>query len=216
MFAVCSALNHDEIVELESISDQRAVEPRKTLFREGEAADAVYTITSGTIRLQKDLADGRRQVVGFAVPGDFLGIVLPEKHTLTAEAITGATFCRFDRGRYLALVDAKPALLRRLHEEASHELGIARDHMMLLGRRRAEERVAAFLLGWRERMAALNGRSATLPLPMGRQDIADHLGLTIETVSRTFARWMRDRIVLDVPDGIRILDEARIRAILTD
>lgn len=216
VFAVCSALEPTDIHDLEQIADQRAVEPRRTLFREGDPADAVYTITSGTIRLQNDLPDGRRQVVGFAVPGDFLGLVLPENHGVSAEAITTATFCRFDRARYMALVDRKPALLKRLHEEASHELGFARDHMMILGRRKAEERVAAFLLRWRDRMATLTGRSATLPLPMGRQDIADYLGLTIETVSRIFARWMREKIILDVPDGVRLLDEARLKAILGD
>jgi CRP/FNR family transcriptional regulator len=104
--------------------------------------------------------------------------------------------------------------MRKMHEVASHELAIAQEHMVVLGRRRAEERVASFLLKWWQRLKRIQGPSPTVPLPMGRQDIADHLGLTIETVSRTLARWMRERIILDVPDGVRILDGARLEEIL--
>jgi CRP/FNR family transcriptional regulator len=212
VIAVCAALEPDELAEIEAITDHRTLEARRTLFGSGEAADAVYTITSGTMRLYNDLADGRRQIIGFATAGDFLGLALPDVFGFTAESITGVTLCRFGKAQYLGLVARKPALLRRLHHVATHELTIAQDHMMVLGRRRAEERVAAFLLRWRERLAPLQGFGATVPLPMGRQDIADHLGLTIETVSRIFARWMRERVILDVPDGIRVLDAARLEA----
>lgn len=216
LVAVCAALDEAELAELESITEHRVLPARRTLFQQGDAVDSVFTVTSGTVRLQSELSDGRRQVVGFAVPGDFLGLALADRYGFSAETLTPATLCRFDRRDFVRLVERHPALLSRLHAVASHELGIAQAHMLVLGRRRAEERVAAFLLRWRDRISALQGASPTVPLPMGRQDIADHLGLTIETVSRVFARWMRERIVLGVPDGVRILDDARLASLVAD
>jgi CRP/FNR family transcriptional regulator, anaerobic regulatory protein len=121
--------------------------------------------------------------------------------------------CRFARGAFSSLVDEKPHLLRRLHEAATHELSLAQDHMVLLGRRTADEKVAAFLLGMRERWRRLGGSLVTILLPMTRQDIADYLGLTLETVSRTISKFARSRMLLVVPDGVRLLDPARIEAL---
>ena len=214
LFAVCAAMSRDEIHDLERITHHMELPAKTALFHAGDAANSVFTVTSGTLRLQRDLADGRRQVIGFAIPGDFLGLAMDDHFGFSADSLTAVNLCRFDRHAFAKLATDKPNLMSRLHDFASHELGLAQEHMVVLGRRRAEERVAAFLLRWRERMARLTGASATLALPMGRQDIADHLGLTIETVSRTLARWMREKIILDVPDGIRILDQARLEETL--
>lgn len=216
LYAVCAALSEHEIIELERLADHHTVGPKHTLFLSGDKAGAVYTVTSGTVRLQRDLSDGRRQVIGFAIPGDFIGLAMDDRFSFSADSLTEVTLCSFDRQKFSGLMAAKPALMSRLHQFASHELGIAQEHMVILGRRRAEERVVAFLVRWRERLERVSGRSATVQLPMGRQDIADHLGLTIETVSRTFARLMRDKILLDVPQGVRILDEQRLRDLLSD
>lgn len=216
LYAVCAAMSDEDIREMERLANHVDLLPRTTLFQSGDAAQFVYTVTSGTFRLQRDLADGRRQVIGFAIPGDFIGLSLDETYRFSADSLTQASLCKFERKHFTALSHTNQSLLERLHLAATHELTIAQDHMVVLGRRRAEERVAAFLLRWRERLGRLNGRSATVALPMGRQDIADHLGLTIETVSRTMARWMRDRIILDVPGGVRVLDQERLSAILSD
>ncbi len=216
LYAVCSALGEDDISDLERLAAHVELSPRTSLFQAGDLARFVYTVTSGTLRLQRDLADGRRQVIGFAIPGDFIGLSLDETYRFSADALTTASLCRFDRKDFTSLSHVRQSLLERLHLAATHELTIAQDHMVVLGRRKAEERVAAFLLRWRERLGRINGRSATVSLPMSRQDMADHLGLTIETVSRTMARWMRDRIILDVPGGIRVLDQQRLSAILPD
>lgn len=216
LITICAALADDEIGELELLAERRSLPARRALFHQGDAVNGLYTITSGSVRLQNDLSDGRRQIVGFALPGDFLGLALESRYGFSAETLTPVTACRFDRAGFLALLRRKPHLLARLHAATSHELAIAQAHMVVLGRRRAEERVAAFLIGWRDRLALIQGRSATVPLPMGRQDIADHLGLTIETVSRVFARWAREKIVLGVPDGVRVLDEARLAQLIAD
>jgi CRP/FNR family transcriptional regulator len=214
LLAVCAALEPHEIRELEAIMHHVNFQPKTTLFEQGDEANSLYTLTSGTVRLHYDLPDGRRQIVGFAMPGDFLGLSLEPRFGITADALTPVTACRFDRHRFMNLIDKHPNLMRKMHEVASHELAIAQEHMVVLGRRRAEERVASFLLKWWQRLKRVQGNTPTLPLPMGRQDIADHLGLTIETVSRTLARWMRERIILDVPDGVRILDAAKLEDVL--
>jgi CRP/FNR family transcriptional regulator len=216
LFAVCAALGEDQIGSLERIVEDVSLSPRQSLFFAGDPAHAVYTVTSGAVRLQRDLSDGRRQIIGFAAPGDFIGLALDATYGFSADALTAASLCGFPREKFIALSHAQPDLMSSLHQAASHELTIAQEHMVLLGRRRAEERVAAFLIGWRGRLQRVSGKSATIPLPMGRQDIADHLGLTIETVSRIFARLMRDKILLDVPNGVRVLDDERLAALAPD
>ncbi len=183
---------------------------KEGLFAEGEPADDVFNVTGGMVRLYKLLPDGRRQIVGFAIAGDFLGLALMERYGVSAEAVSEVSACRFARDAFTAFVDDRPHLLRRLHEFASHELSLAQDQMVLLGRRSAEERIAAFLLGMRDRLSRLGHHSVTLPLPMSRQDIADYLGLTIETVSRTITKMAKNKLLLVVPDGVRLLDVPRL------
>lgn len=211
--SVCAALQPDELDALNRLSDKARFEPKETLFMQGDEAAAVYNVTCGTLRLYKLLPDGRRQIVGFLLPGDFIGLSLSERYGFSADAIDHVTACRFDRSAFVGFVDSKPHLLRRLHEAATHELTVAQDHMVLLGRRTADEKVASFLLTMRERLRRLGGSAITIPLPMTRQDLADHLGLTLETVSRIVSRFARDKIVLVVPDGLRIMDPERLEAI---
>ena len=210
LFSVCAALTNDELEELENLSRPIGLAPRQALFAQDDEATAVYNVTDGAIRLSRLLPDGRRHVMGFAQIGDFLGLALPERFGVTAEALGPATLCRFERGAFKTLVADKPHLLQHLHERAGYELTLAHDQMMLLGRRTAEEKVALFLVGLRKRYARIGHDSVTLELPMGRQDIADHLGLTIETVSRMLTRFDRERIVLIVPGGVRLLDPGRL------
>ena len=213
LISVCGALAEDELRELEVLSQPVVFAAKESLFAQGEAANSVFNVTGGIVRLYKLLPDGRRQIVGFALAGDFLGLALAERYGVSAEAITEVTACRFSRLAFSRYIDAKPHLLRRLHEFAGHELSLAQDQMVLLGRRSAEERLAAFLVGMRERLERLGHRSVTLPLPMSRQDIADFLGLTIETVSRTITKMAKGRLLLVVPDGVRLLDMPRLEAL---
>ena len=136
-----------------------------------------------------------------------------ERYGFSADAIEPIVAPAFARAAYSALVDDKPHLLRRLHEFATHELTLAQDQMMLLGRRTAEEKVVSFLLQMRDRWAKLSAPSVTVPLPMSRQDIADFLGLTIETVSRTFTKLTKDKSIVIVPDGVRLMSLDRLEAL---
>src|SRR5690349_11840101 len=211
--SICAVLDASELGSLEAIAEDARYGERETILLEGDPADAVYNITQGTVRLYKLLPDGRRQIVGFLLPGDFMGLALSDRHPFSADAVEPVAACRFARGAFSSLVDEKPHLLRRLHEAATHELSLAQDHMLLLGRRTADERVAAFLIGLRERWRRLGGSLVTLPLPMTRQDIADYLGLTLETVSRTISKLARSKLLLVVPGGVRLLDPGRMEAL---
>lgn len=208
--SVCSALEGNEVDDLHRYGRTISVAAKATLFEQDENADNVFNLTEGAVRLYKLLPDGRRQVVGFALPGDFLGLAMSERNVFSADALTHVTACQFNRGTFSDLLDRKPRLLRRLHDIASHELSLAQDQMVILGRRTAEEKIAAFLIGMRNRWAKVNGASVHVPLPMTRQDIGDFLGLTVETVSRMLTRLARDKAIVIVPDGVRLLDVDRM------
>ncbi|QCK88410.1 cyclic nucleotide-binding domain-containing protein [Phreatobacter aquaticus] len=211
--AVCAALDEGELSELDAIVHHVDIAGKSTFIHQGDEAESVFSVTEGVVRLYKLLSDGRRQIIGFAMPGDFLGLALQNRYGFSADAVDNVVLCRFDRRDFDRLVSAKPHFLKRLHEFATHELVIAQEQMTLIGRRSAEERVAAFLVAMRERWTRIRGPSVTIQLPMQRIDMADYLGLTIETVSRTLTKLARDRVILIVPDAVRILDEARLLGI---
>lgn len=209
--AVCGALAMDQLADLEKIMTSTLLAPKSVLFSEGDVAEHVFSVTSGCIRLSKDLADGRRQVVGFALPGDFLNLSLEPRFGFSADTLESTALCRFQTSAFKRFLDGKPNVVRKLYSLAAHELTLAQEQMVLLGRRRADEKLASFLLNWRERLAKLTRADHTLHLPMTRQDMADYLGLTIETVSRTISTLARRRIIMIVPDGVRILDLDELR-----
>ncbi|WP_244424531.1 Crp/Fnr family transcriptional regulator [Methylobacterium nodulans] len=208
--SVCAALDRSELDRLEALAENAVFAGKTTMLMQGDPADAVYTITEGTARLYRLLPDGRCQIVRFLLPGDFIGLSLSEHYAFSADAVEPVAACRFGRSAFSGLVDRMPHLLRRLHEAATHELTLAQDHMVLLGRRTAEEKVAAFLLGLRKRLGHLGRSTVMLHLPMTRQDIADYLGLTLETVSRTFSKLAGDKVILVVRNGIQVLNPRRL------
>lgn len=208
--SICAALQQDELLTFDHVVQHRGFPAKTVLFDQGSKADFVFSVSDGTIRLFRLLPDGRRQIIGFAIKGDFLGVAMDEVHEYSAEAVDQIRVCRIPRVTFAAMLDEKPHLLKKLHQLAGREIHNSQEQIVLLGRKNAEERVAAFLLSFRERLAKLATRSVTIPLPMSRQDIADYLGLTIETVSRTISKLARDKLVVVVPDGIRILDVERL------
>lgn len=215
LLSICAALDCEELGELEALAQPMQYSPKATLFMQGEPAEYLYTITDGAVRLYKLLHDGRRQIIGFALPGDFLGLGLgaSKTHNLSADAIGPVNLCRFPRDAFESLVAHKPRLMARLHELTTQQLTVAQDRMVLLGRRTAEERVVSFLLQLRSRWMQIQGTTVHVPLPMGRQDIADFLGLTIETVSRTLTGLARNGLIVIVPDGVRLLKPEELEAL---
>ena len=212
-FSVCGSLDPAELREIEHLGRRVYFTAGETVFSEQDITTSFYNVLEGVMRLYKLLPDGRRQIVGFALPGDFLGMNVSGRHNFSADAIGAVTVCQFAKAAFGRFIEERPHRLRRINELAVRELSLARDHMVLLGRRSAEEKVATFLLGWRERLMPLNGPSDTVPLPMSRLDIDDYLGLTIETVSRTLTRFERIGLIEIIPGGITLLDPARAEAL---
>jgi len=205
--SVCSALQRREMTALAGIVGQCHFDDGATIMMEGEPVDHLFNIVQGTVKVYRLLADGRRQVTGFLVGGDFLGLALSDSNPYSAEAVGAVTLCRLPRRRFEQLIDQFPQLERRMLVNASNELFAAQDQMLLLGRKTAREKVASFLLSLARR-AAMRGRpDGELALAMSRTDIGDYLGLTIETVSRIFTQLRRDGILaLHGASHVEILD----------
>lgn len=211
--SICGALDERELTELTRLSQRIRLASRAPLFSEGDRADASYNVSEGTVRLSKLLPDGRRQIVGFALPGDFIGVAPGNCYGFSADAIEPVMVCRLMREPFARFVENKPLMLQRMNDFARQELVLAQDHMVTLGRRSAEEKVAAFLVGWRNRLQRIGRAAKTVYLPMSRQDIADYLGLTVETVSRTLTKLERDGVIVIVPGGVRLMNTTRAEAL---
>lgn len=214
--AICGVLESDELKAFRASGTTAHVETGETLFFEGDPANSVYNLTSGLLRLSKLLPDGRRQIAGFIFPGDFLGITMEDDHAFTAEAISPAEICRFPRARFEAFVEAHPHLERRLYALAAHELAASRQQVVLLGRKTATERLASFflMLAGRNEEDCSKGKPNVVRLPMNRTDIADYLGLRIETISRELAQLKSGRVIrLVSTHEIEILDRERLEEI---
>ena len=180
--------------------------------RRARSPGSVHSLTAGVARLYKLLPDGRRQVIGFALPGDFLGTIAVRSLRLLGRRDRCRVGVPLSREAFTHFIERRPHFLIRINEFAARELMLAQEQMLLLGRRTAEEKVAAFLVGWRERLAQIGDERQTITLPMSRQDIADYLGLTIETVSRTLTRFEREKMLIIVAGGVRLLDASRAEA----
>ncbi len=202
--AICAALDESELFRLDAIVGHIHLEPGETLFYEGDEPGYVYTLASGTIRLHKLLPDGRRQITGFVMPGDILGLATRHGFSYSAEAVTEAGVCRYPTRKLEALFDEFPKLEKRLLSKARDELAVAQDQMLRLGRKTPAEKIASFLLGLSRRAERWDMPSNSLLLPMSRSDIADYLGLTVETVSRTFTR-LRSEGVIELPESHRVV-----------
>jgi CRP-like cAMP-binding protein len=169
------------------------------IYGENEPADYLYKIVSGTVRTYKVLVDGRRQIGAFYLPGDMFGLETGGEHAFSAEAITDCKIIVIKRSVVLALAARDNEVARQMWELTARELHRVQEHSLVLIKS-AEERVAGFLLEMAERGAG----GGTVELPMSRQDIADYLGLTIETISRTL-KHLEDAAAIEVAKRRRIL-----------
>jgi CRP/FNR family transcriptional regulator len=193
--SVCNAVPDAELAQLSAIAVVTEVPAGQCFIDEGEPANSFFNLTAGTAKLFKLLPDGRRQITGFVGPGHFLGLAVSDTYAFGAEAIEKVRFCRFQRSKLRALLDNFPLMEKRLLEVAAHELVAAQEQMLLLGRKTARERLASFLqMQSRQGLPCAHSRRQ-FKLPMTRSDIADYLGLTIETVSRTLTRLRAEGLI---------------------
>jgi len=176
----------------------------EALYAEGDEAEYFYKVVSGTVRICKMLHDGRRQIEAFQFAGDIFGLERGAEHRFTAEAVDRLVVLAFRARNLESLLRDNPDLGGQLMGSVLASLDHARDHMVLLGRKSAREKVASFLLDLADRLSS----DGHIELPMQRADIADHLGLTIETVSRTLTQLARDSLIILQACGrtVRIAD----------
>ena len=177
----------------------------RTLYYEGDQAQHFFKIVSGVVRLCKVTEDGRRQIAAFLTAGDFLGWTIQDNYSYSAEAVTCVTLLKYSRRQVDKMVQTDPAATRLVLVLLSDQLALAQDHLLLLGRMTAAERISAFLLNLTKWPGAPRIDATTVELPMTRKDIADYLGLTIETVSRTMSAMRRNGLVsFTKADSIRL------------
>ena len=193
--SICAELSPREMAHVERVMAHRKTPKGKALIVEGEPNENLYIVLEGSFRLTKILEDGRRQITGFLFKGDFFGVRSTESSAYTAEALEDCLVCRFPHA-YLNEVSVQfPGIKDRLIARGQTEYHKAQDHIVLLGKKNAEERVMSFLeLVQRATMTA----SKEVPLSMSRQDIADYLGLRHETLSRTLATLKEKGAVAEV------------------
>jgi CRP/FNR family transcriptional regulator len=166
----------------------RRVEAKEFVFAEGDLISHLYRIETGAVALYKVLADGRRQILGFAYPGDLIGLGAQGEHVMNAQAIKPTRLRCLPVSALRQSAARDPLLGFKLYEALARELAATRDLMLTTGQRSATERVAGFLLAFSRRSKRNGQDPAQFDLPMTRADIGDFLGLTIETVSRTFTK----------------------------
>ena len=173
------------------------------IYGENEPAEYLYKVVSGAVRTYKVLNDGRRQIGSFYLPGDIFGLEVGDEHSFSAEAVVDCRVLVIKRSALVSLAGRDTEVARQLWTMAAAELQRAQDHIMLLIKT-AQERVAGFLM----EMSARNSGASEVELPMSRQDIADYLGLTIETVSRTLTQ-LENSGAIAVPTSRRIVLRSR-------
>lgn len=219
--AVCGAMSDDQIARLSEISHRKKYAAGQFIMSDQQPATFFANVISGTIKLTKTISDGRQQIVGLLFPPDFLGRTFSRSNPYFAEAATDVEVCVFPSDAFERLIDIYPGLQHRLFERTLDELDAAREWMLLLGRKTAEEKVASFLLLLARRSAIANCSAHNnlamrrFDLPLKRADMADHLGLTIETISRQLTRLktagiinMIDARTLEVPDVADLAEAA--------
>ncbi len=183
------------------------------VFWEGDAASHVFEVTEGVLRIFRMMNDGRRVITGFVYPGDLLGVSLERSYLYTAEAVTPVKLRRFARARFQHEIQNSPELRPQLFARLCDEMAAAQDQMVLLARKTAEERVASFLLVIARRLGPARETTPVVEIPMTRLDMADYLGLTIETVSRIMTR-LTQRGVIE-PNGRHAIFVRKLRLLAT-
>ena len=189
----------------------RLLKSREHVFAAGDKRTHLYRVESGTVCLYKIMSDGRRQVLDFAYAGDFIGLGCQAEHTLSAQVLEPTRLKCLPVATLARINERDPRLGLKLYEAMSKELAATQDHLFTVGQRSAAERVACFLLALSRRNASRNQNSTTIVLPMTRSDIADFLGLTIETVSRTLTKLRSSKLIdLEQCTIVRLLDIMRL------
>ena len=194
--------------ELEELGSSVTIQRGEALYGAGDAADRCWRVVAGCVRKVELLDDGRRHVSAFLLPGDFFGFDDPDISSLGAEAVTTTTLRCYPRSAVEALAESNPAISRQLSALTIANLHTAYQRMVLLSRKTSAERLASFMLEMARRLGSAGG--SIFSLPMGREDIADYLGLTKETISRVLSEMSRSNVVRLTRTNVEILDHPEL------
>lgn len=217
--SICSALDSDELIAINRLTRKVAIKAGQALIWEGDDSLIVANVVEGAFKLTSSLEDGREQIIGLLYPSDFVGRPFGDRNEYSVTALADSKVCVFSRSDFDQFVREHPDLEHKLLQRTLVELDRVRRSMLLLGRKTAAERVASFLLEMSERLAdascsMVGGNLQLFSLPFGRQQVADILGLTIETVSRQMTQLKKNDVIA-LPDhrNVQILDADRLRVI---
>jgi CRP/FNR family transcriptional regulator len=192
---LCSALSSQELCELSRQSTRRHIEAGQELVGQGEKVPYYANILRGVVKLSKMMSDGRQQIVGLQFAPDFLGRPFQIESTMAAEAATDLEICVFPRASIDRMLSQSSTMERKLHGQSLKELDEAREWMLTLGRKSALEKVASFLYLIADHIDPTTAAKSSFDLPLSRAEIADFLGLTIETVSRQMTKLRKDGLI---------------------
>ncbi|OJF92749.1 Crp/Fnr family transcriptional regulator [Pararhizobium antarcticum] len=195
---VCGTLDAEQLASLAKASSKKRLESGAELIGDAQTVEAYSNILSGVVKLTKGLPDGREQIVGLQFAPDFLGRPFQDESAITAHAATNVVLCSFPKRTLEMLIKQSPRLEHFLLNQTLRELDEARDWMLTLGRKNALEKVASYLLliaRYIDPAVDPDSQSIAFDLPMSRLEIADFLGLTIETVSRQLTKLRIDGVI---------------------
>ena len=194
-YSFCRCLKDDQLNIFSKISSEKEFKNKQTVFLQEEESKNLYNITQGNIKIYKLLRDGRIQIIGFLYPGDFFGSYKKGKYNYSAESIGNVKLCVFKQEVLDNYLEKNMNLAKELLHMTSHELTLAQDRIGVLGKLNANQRMAAFILNISKQRARIGWQDNPISLPMMRQDIADYLGLTLETVSRELTKLKTSNLI---------------------
>ena len=194
-YSFCRCLDESKLNVFENISFEKKFVNGTNIFLQNDPSQYLYNITEGNVKIYQLLDDGRIQIIGFLYPGDFFGTYQNNKYNYCAEAIGNLKTCVFDKKILDKYLDENPILAKELLNQTSFELSLAQDRITVLGKLKAVERISRFLLNISDQRKRIGWQNNPISLPMTRQDIADYLGLTIETVSREFSNLKSSNVI---------------------
>ncbi len=217
--AVCARCETDELARLEQIKYYRSFQAGQTIIWSGDRMEFVGSVVTGIATLTQTMEDGRRQMVGLLLPSDFVGRPGRAAAAFDVTATTDVVMCCFRKKPFEDMMAATPHIAQRLLEMTLDELDAAREWMLLLGRKTAREKIASLIAIIARREAGLQVRQRkgmlSVDLPLTREEMADYLGLTLETVSRQMSALKKDGVItlegnrlVRIPDLDRLLEEA--------
>ena len=210
-------MNEDDLSNLDAVVDQpKPLHKNDYLYRDGEKTVAIYAVRSGCVKTMTESANGDEQIVGFHLPGELLGLdgFADGSHTCNALALETSSVCELPLEQLESLCHRLPGLQKQMRRIMGKEVNNDHKLLLLLGKMTAEERLASFLLSLSSRMEERHWKDTEFNLTMPRQDIANYLGMAVETVSRLFATFQTEKIIDVDRRHITILDMQRLKSIV--